>query len=610
MFKIFISLFSFISIFSHISSFTCEENLNHCVKCNPVTNLCLRCDLEIYTPDEFGGCKNSNHCEMGKNYCLECTEKEDLCKTCEVGYFPDENGGCSYTDNCLISYKGNCLECSENFILIGNKMEEENGFKFCKFNSSIDFINCKNINTTTGYCDECEENYFLNVGDKRCTKTPNCYESLYGVCTECNSGFYLNKKEGECKRKEYPFVLCKETIDGENCEKCDDDSFMAEDGKCVDSNFCALSYNTKLSCKECIKNYYLTQNKRACSDEKNCIHADKETGLCEICIEGNYLTKNRKCESNTQDNIFKNCKIANGDYCTECLYGYYLSEDDQCTPSPNCTEANNGICVACNDGYFLGKDNICTIVEHCARSDYYKNCVECEEKYYFDLSDKTCKEAVDVFENCLESVMTGEKCLKCRSNFYISQIDNLCYSNEEKGTFYKCEMTTMDGKQCFQCIDGYYTGLKDFKCTEAYVCLYSDDEHICQECRYDYCLNKKNGKCYKNYEINNEEEKVYYKCLKTNDEGTSCVECADNFKVGENGLCVNFDDCEEKDGEICNKCKERDYEDNLLCANKNYGCVETLTENCLRCDGLVDLYTCNECNEGYELDANYNCVKL
>ena len=98
--------------------------------------------------------------------------------------------------------------------------------------------------------------------------------------------------------------------------------------------------------------------------------------------------------------------------------------------------------------------------------------------YYFDLSDKTCKEAVDVFENCLESVMTGEKCLKCRSNFYISQIDNLCYSNEEKGTFYKCEMTTMDGKQCFQCIDGYYTGLKDFKCTEAYVCLYSDDEHI------------------------------------------------------------------------------------------------------------------------------------
>ena len=606
-FKFFFIL-SFLSIISIIFSLTCEENANHCLKCNPVTNLCVKCDLDIYAPDSEGGCGNANHCEYGKNYCLECTEDEDLCKKCEDGYFPDENGGCSYTDNCLISYKGECLQCVDDFILIGNSIEGENGFKFCKYNSSIDFANCAKINMTSGLCEKCEDDYYLNLGDKRCTKTKNCFESVFGVCTECGPGYYLNKKEEKCIRKEYPFILCKETLDGEKCEKCDDDSFLAEDGQCVDTNFCALSYTTKLSCKECIKNYYLTENKRACSDTKNCVNADKETGLCDECPEGTYLTQKRKCESNKEDDNFKFCKKAEEDYCIECLWGYYLGEDNQCSPSPHCVESEEGVCVSCEDNYYLGKDNICTTVDHCARADYYKNCVECEEKYYFDLSDKTCKKAVDNFENCLESKSLGDKCLKCRKDYYISLVDDLCYSNKEKGKLYKCDIS-LDGKQCYQCKEGYYSGLKDFKCTKAYVCLHSDDDHVCQECRDDYCLNKKDGKCYKNYEPYDLEDKVYYKCLNTDEDGTSCEKCADGFEVGEDGLCVNLDDCEEKEKGVCNKCKARNYEDNLLCANKDFGCVETMTKHCLRCDDSNYLYICTECNEGYLLDDNGECVK-
>lgn len=602
--KTIIFILEFLSIISIINSFGCEENVNHCIKCNEISNLCSKCDMDVYIPDSEGGCKASNHCHNGKNYCLECTENEDFCKTCDVGYFPDENGGCSYSQNCLISYRGECLECSENFILI------ENDFNYCKYNSSIDFLNCIKINTTTGLCDECEDGYYLNLGDRRCTKTENCNQSVYGVCVECAPGFYLNKKEEKCKRKEYPFALCKETLNGETCEKCDDDCFMAEDGQCVDSNFCSISYKTKYSCKECKTNYYLTANKRACTDAINCTHADKETGLCEICNEGNYLTKSRKCRSNQENNIFKNCKIAKEEYCTECLWGYYLGQDDQCSPSPNCTEALDGICVSCDDNFYLGADNICTTVEHCAKSDYYKNCVECVEGYYFDLSDKTCKEANEQFSNCLESDSLGEKCLTCRKNFYKSYVDNLCYSNEEKGTFYKCALTTMDGKKCIQCIEGFYSGLEDYKCTQAYVCLYSDEDHICQECRYDYCLNKNNGKCYKNYEIIDENKKLYFQCLNTDNDGKVCKQCAENYEVGENGLCVNLNDCETIEDEACVKCKAKNYEDNYLCANKYFGCVETLAKNCLRCDNLYDINTCTECHEGYMLDDNDECVKI
>ena len=134
-------------------------------------------------------------------------------------------------------------------------------------------------------------------------------------------------------------------------------------------------------------------------------------------------------------------------------------------------------------------------------------------------------------------------------------------------------------------------------------------KNICQQCRDDYCLNKKNGKCFKNYEINDLDEIVYYKCLNTNDEGTECIECLDNFKVSENGLCKNLNDCEIDENGNCNKCKVKDYEDNLLCANKYYGCVETSTENCLRCDDLEYLNICTECVDGYILDYNDNCVK-
>jgi hypothetical protein len=80
MVKILFFLFSFLSIFLSINSFTCEENVNHCLKCNPVTNLCLRCDLEIYTPDASGGCKNAKHCEAGKNYSSNVMKKKIFVK--------------------------------------------------------------------------------------------------------------------------------------------------------------------------------------------------------------------------------------------------------------------------------------------------------------------------------------------------------------------------------------------------------------------------------------------------------------------------------------------------------------------------------------------------
>ena len=183
---------------------SCEEGVNNCTSCNPITKLCIKCDKDVLIPDENGGCTNSKKCELGMNACLECNEENNLCKTCEEGYFPDENGGCSYTDNCEISYKGKCLRCKENFTFVGM----DTSIRICKSLNSEDLKNCENIDTEKGICQKCEEGYFLNIGDKKCTKTENCSESSFGICIKCSSYYYLNKKEEKC------------IIQGENFYNC------------------------------------------------------------------------------------------------------------------------------------------------------------------------------------------------------------------------------------------------------------------------------------------------------------------------------------------------------------------------------------------------------
>ena len=109
--KIFIIIF--ICKISILSS-SCISRENHCQICNPLTELCFKCDKETFAPDEKGGCDYTKICKYGNNYCMECSkdkDKENLCIKCEEGYFPDEYGGCSYTRNCILSERGKCLKC-------------------------------------------------------------------------------------------------------------------------------------------------------------------------------------------------------------------------------------------------------------------------------------------------------------------------------------------------------------------------------------------------------------------------------------------------------------------------------------------------------------------
>ena len=582
---------------------SCKVSENFCNKCNPLTNLCRKCLFDILTPDNNGGCTGIQKCTLGKNYCDECDILGELCSKCTNGYYPDKNGGCSFTENCKISNKGQCLECDNDYILIGKDLE----LKYCKYLDIEDFKNCKEIDKETGLCQACEDGYFLNIGDKKCTKTQNCNESIYGNCVSCTTGYYLNKKNSTCLLKNYNFLYCKQSLDGKNCDICDDTSYLDQNGTCALSNHCSYSINGK--CQKCISNYYLSQYDSICSTEKFCYKADKDTGLCTECQKDYYLdTKDYKCKSNREENDFKYCKTVVDSQCIGCIQDYKLSNDSKCTFSYNCVEAENGKCILCENNYYLGLDNKCTNIKHCIYSNNYGDCKECEDNYYYDALNKTCYKATDNFENCKYS--KGIKCDECKNNFYLNLANNTCVDNSKIGPFYKCARSDENNKICIRCIENYYLGFEDNKCSLINYCKFSQDENTCIECDEYHCLDLKKGICVDNDIIYDENIKFYFACNKTNLEGNACAECFDGYEVGENGYCVDVSRCsEEKDGK-CIKCTDElnDYGFSY-CANSVFGCIESYYDNCLRCDNLLDLSKCTECKEGFDAVFYGDCVE-
>ena len=596
-------LISLLILIKFTTSPSCSENDKGCLKCNFVTNLCIKCENDVLIPDENGGCIGKEKCILGYNYCEQCNENGNLCKICEEGYFPDENGGCSIINNCKISYEGECLECQSNYFLVQNT-------KTCKSLYSNDLKYCKTINKSNGFCDICEDNYYLDKGDKRCTKTENCFSSAFGICTSCDKGFYLDKKNQKCLLQEKPFLHCKETIDNINCDKCDDDYFFSSDEKCVETNYCEKSLDN--ICIECINNYYLTEKDNICSYDKNCITADKYTGYCNSCKMSYYLDKkDGKCKTNKENNEFFKCKISENGVCLSCENGYYLGKDNLCSSSKNCKESEDGLCLDCIEDYYLGLDNKCTIYENCINSDDNYECIECEEGFYFDRNNQTCKINTEDFEHCKHSNQFGNYCEDCKDGYYLTIRDKICRSNEEEGLYYKCKVTDYN-EFCSRCIDGYYLSTGDKKCSKVDGCKFTRNENECEECEENNCLNMKNLTCYWNFVITEEYEKKYYKCNYTNIEGTRCEVCDYNYTLSDEGLCMNNFDCEQFENDICVKCNKENIYGVYQCLNKEFGCVDTFTEGCKKCDSNDYFFdTCTECYEGYTLNTEYNiCEKI
>ena len=602
---LYLSIFILSNIF--ITNQVCVLGEKKCIKCNPITKLCIKCEKDIYTPDSNGGCQNSNQCIIGKNHCFQCNENGKLCKECDIDYFPDENGGCSLTDNCVISYKGECLKCKDNYILIGNRDYYDNSpIKLCKPKYSDDLIHCSSISYDKGFCLECEEGYYLSSWNRKCIKIANCEYAEFGICKKCTIGFYLDKKQQKCIPQGNQFMNCEISNDGTKCDKCIEDYYFDKEGNCVMCNYCAKGHD--YACQKCIENYYLSSSGALCTTEEHCKYGRRDIGVCTECNENYYLDmKDGKCKSNQEDNEFINCRKAKGK-CTECRYGAYLGQDQICTNTPNCAKSEKGKCVKCSDNYYLGLDNKCSRVEHCIYSDSYFYCIECETNYYYNKRNQTCNISEGIFENCKYGY-SDQSCEKCKDGFYLNKNDSLCYINKEQGAYYKCEESY--DNTCISCVDDYFISNIDHRCTKSNHCDIIEDENRCKICAYSYCLDAKTGLCEDNDIINDVEKKFYFRCNVTNAEGTACKTCLEGYEL-KDGLCLDDTHCVERNEEgTCKRCKKTEKEIYEQCLNNIFGCVQAYNDkNCVECNNLNRLVDCTKCLDGYALDGDNNCYKI
>ena len=60
-----LKLFMIFIVLEISSNQICQEGLSNCLSCNPISNLCAKCDKDIYEPDVKGGCKLSKKCVVG-----------------------------------------------------------------------------------------------------------------------------------------------------------------------------------------------------------------------------------------------------------------------------------------------------------------------------------------------------------------------------------------------------------------------------------------------------------------------------------------------------------------------------------------------------------------
>jgi len=249
-------------------------------------------------------------------------------------------------------------------------------------------------------------------------------------------------------------------------------------------------------------------------------------------------------------------------------------------------------------------------VEKCIYSNRGE-CNECEDSYYMDIKNNICVESKDNFINCKKnSCDSPEQCSICKKDYYLSQYDYLCYDNTSPGPFYKCEITDYKGEKCINCVDEYYIGRDDANCTKIEGCLRSLDENTCLECDDYYCLDNK-GNCTDNSYVINEDLKYYFRCKQLNEQGSKCEICEHDLNTTDEGICFDEEHCEVFEEEKCVKCqKDNPWGYSGFCLNDEFGCVDSFLKHCIRCDDIMDMDVCTQCEEGYEVDEFGECSEI
>ena len=263
-----------------------------------------------------------------------------------------------------------------------------------------------------------------------------------------------------------------------------------------------------------------------------------------------------------------------------------------------CFDSNYGSCSVCKKNYIL-KDGKCECYDSncliCTSSFRFSDCLYCKNNLKMDKNNQ----CICNIENC--EICGHNSCKKCIQNYkYDSNLKKCIYNSYLK---IKCDdinclkcSSTFEGT-CLSCNSGYE--LIKGKCNK-----YNDCNKVFENCFSCQNTNEyiNNGYCVP-------------KCLRNNCPGIKFdfkfYECENKCVVCNNYILYSYSDCLDNNFCEINNC--------LLCKNKNdcmycnsgyykrNGLCYKCSNNCIDCETEL---ICNVCSNEYELNNNFECVKI
>ncbi len=427
---------------------------------NKESIICKECQNEYYKETNELSCIKSAviNCEKptGLQKCSKCYDEYVLYNDLDFHY-------CFAMDS--------TLECKNGLFKDNPTYGGEISCEGCKKPNQI-FITSENaliVNKTV--CMEYNEIFKCKIyGDTGLLSTSTFY------CLECEEGFYLSSLTGNCVKRKLILANCLSySLTDDVCIECDENSFIDNDGKICQSFpkgvLGCIGYISEKECTKCAEDSYLTMNtcQKILETEKieNCKYY-KSSSACKECKQS-YVLEENLCKKST----ISHCKtLKTSTECETCEEGYGLeknSEKTECLSltKPNCLSYNQNspyACLKCKTGFFTNADGF-------------------------------CDEADPPINNCL-IYKDKETCLKCENSAILSKDQKKCYENSEFTVFspMNCEEVREISQFCTVCEMGYYlVGAVCEKCVKGEGC-FACGEGGCFVCESGFFMDKE-GKC-------------------------------------------------------------------------------------------------------------------
>ena len=419
--------------------------------------ICKDCQNEFFKEVNQLSCLKTavKYCEkpLGLQKCSKCYDGYVLYDDLDFHYCFELDSSLECKDATFktnLTYGGEltCEKCkepnqifitSENDLIINKTvcMKYHEIFK-CKKYSDTNLLS-----TSTFYCLECEEGFYLSSSTGICTKRKliieKCikFSQIDDLCSECDSTSFIDKNGTVCQSYPKGVLGCIGYLSEKECNKCQHDTFLTmntckkiENDDKVDNCF---YYKSATLCQECKKNYALEDNKCIKSSLSRCLRL-KTSKKCDLCEEGYGLDKK------DDDNV-------------QCLP---LSKTNCISYNPNTPYP----CIKCKNGFYSDPDGFCfeadPIINNCL--EYKKNdeCEKCQINTILSLDRKNCH-STSFFTNylplnCLKADEVNKVCTVCKPGFKFVDFECKACTNLTEG----CFSCNFDESDCFVCKNGYF----------------------------------------------------------------------------------------------------------------------------------------------------------